>query len=271
MVVLITGASSGIGEACARTFSAAGHDLVLVARRGDRLKHLSESLSNEFGIKAHSFQLDVRDRQSVEKHIHPLPLLPQLDNQLTHQHSIQNPRHAEILSQVEVLINNAGLAKGLDPLQTGNPEDWDVMIDTNIKGLLYMTRAFLPQFIARGRGHIINLGSVAGQWVYEKGNVYCATKYAVRALTEGLRLDLRGTGIRVTEISPGMVETEFSEVRFEDKDRANAVYAGKKPLSAMDIAETVLWCVERPQHVNIQELVIFPTEQAGVHGAPAKK
>jgi NADP-dependent 3-hydroxy acid dehydrogenase YdfG len=170
-----------------------------------------------------------------------------------------------VFNSVDVLINNAGLAKGLSSLQEGNPEDWDAVVDTNIKGLLYVTRAILPKMIAQGRGHVVNIGSVAGHWVYEKGNVYCASKFAVRALTEGLRFDLAGTGIRVTEISPGMVETEFSEVRYGDREKGKAVYAGRKPLSALDIAETILWCVQRPAHVDIQEVVIYPTEQASVH------
>jgi NADP-dependent 3-hydroxy acid dehydrogenase YdfG len=149
-------------------------------------------------------------------------------------------------------------------------EDWDTMIDTNVKGLLYITRAILPQMVRQKRGHVVNIGSVAGHWVYEKGNVYCATKFAVRALTEGFRLDLQGTGIRVTEISPGMVETEFSEVRFGNKHQAKAVYEGRSPLSALDIAETVLWSTQRPAHVNIQEIVIYPTEQASVHSIGPK-
>ena len=247
MAVLITGASSGIGEACARLFAGARQNLVLIARRKERLLQLKHELASTYGIAVHTFELDVRDREKLSQLI---------------------DQNQEIFGQVDTLINNAGLAKGLEPIQNGHLEDWDVMIDTNIKGLLSMTRAFLPQMIAQGKGHIINLGSVAGHWVYEKGNVYCATKFAVHALTEALRLDLRGTGIRVTEISPGMVATEFSEVRFDNKERGNSVYAGKTPLTPNDVAETILWCVQRPAHVNIQEIVLFPTEQVGVHGTP---
>jgi NADP-dependent 3-hydroxy acid dehydrogenase YdfG len=246
MTVLITGASSGIGEACAHAFAGARSNLILVSRRLDRLKTLASELSHKHGVRVDTFQLDVRNRKAIER---------LLESQ------------SQLIKSVDVLVNNAGLAKGLVPIQAGDPDDWDVMIDTNIKGLLYMTRALLPQMIAEKKGHIINLGSVAGHWSYEKGNVYSATKFAVRALTESLRLDLRGTGVRVTEISPGMVETEFSEVRLNSKELGNAVYAGKTPLQARDIAETVLWCAQRPAHVNIQELVIFPTEQAGVHPA----
>jgi 3-hydroxy acid dehydrogenase/malonic semialdehyde reductase len=169
---------------------------------------------------------------------------------------------APVLQNVRVLINNAGLALGLNTLQEGNLDDWDRMIDTNLRGLLVMTRLVLPYLQDRRDSHIVNLGSVAGHSVYPKGGIYCATKFAVRALTEALRLDLLGTGIRVTEISPGMVETEFSQVRLGDAKRAKAVYSGMTPLSADDIAETIEWCLNRPRHVNIQEVVIYPTDQA---------
>jgi 3-hydroxy acid dehydrogenase/malonic semialdehyde reductase len=244
MSVFITGASSGIGEACATQFAEAGHSLVLAARREDRLTALGKHLRDKFDVTVDTFGLDVRNRDQLESLVR---------------------QHPTVFNSIDVLINNAGLAKGLSTLQEGNPEDWDTVIDTNIKGLLYVTRAILPKMISQGRGHVVNIGSVAGHWVYEKGNVYCASKFAVRALTEGLRFDLAGTGIRVTEISPGMVETEFSEVRYGDREKGKAVYAGKKPLSAQDIAETVLWCIQRPAHVDIQEIVIFPTEQASVH------
>jgi NADP-dependent 3-hydroxy acid dehydrogenase YdfG len=247
MSVFITGASSGIGEACARAFAAAHFDLVLAARRDEKLVHLSQELKDLYGISVHCFHLDVKNRSEVE-------LLAR--------------EQQTLFGSVEVLINNAGLAKGRDLIQNGNPEDWDLMLDTNVKGLLYVTHAVLPHIISN-KGHVINIGSVAGHWVYESGNVYCASKYAVRALSEGLRLDLNGTGVRVTEISPGMVETEFSEVRFGDKQRGQAVYAGKTPLTAKDIAETILWCAQRPARVNIQEVIIYPTEQASVH-APSK-
>ena len=245
MSVFISGASSGIGEACARVFAAARHDLVLVARREDRLQKLSQELTAQFGVKVQTFTLDVRDRARIEQ---------------------LSAAHREVFEEVDVLVNNAGLAKGRDVIQNGKPEDWDLMIDTNLKGLLYVTRAFLPSMIQKKRGHIVNIGSIAGQWVYQNGNVYCASKFGVRALSESLRYDLNGSGIRVTEISPGMVKTEFSQVRFEgDQEKADAIYAGRTPLTAQDIAETVLWCVQRPAHVNIQELVIFPSDQPSVH------
>jgi NADP-dependent 3-hydroxy acid dehydrogenase YdfG len=240
-VILITGASSGIGEACARAFARERRDLLLVARRGDRLAALVDELRSAHGIQAHARELDVRDRAAVEGFAR---------------------ENAGLLAQVTLLLNNAGLAKGAAPLDRGNPDDWDAMIDTNVKGLLYVTHAVLPHFRARGAGHVVNLGSVAGRWVYPNGNVYCATKYAVRALTEGLRLDLSGSGIRVSEISPGMVESEFSRVRFGDAEKAKAVYAGMTPLRPEDVADAVLWCASRPAHVNVQDIVIYPTDQA---------
>ncbi|HLE00709.1 MAG TPA: SDR family NAD(P)-dependent oxidoreductase [Bdellovibrionota bacterium] len=247
MSVFITGASSGIGAGCARAFAATGRELVLVARRGERLKILAQELESSHGVKVHAFELDVRSRKTVEGFVE---------------------RHRSLLSQVEILVNNAGLAAGLSPLQEGSVDDWDQMIDTNLKGLLYVTRGVLPHLIERaGQGgicHVINIGSVAGRWVYPSGNVYCGTKFGVRAISESMRVDLHGTGIRVTEVAPGMVETEFSEVRLKDKTKAKAVYSGMEPLSADDIAEAVLWCVKRPRHVNIQEMVVFPTAQSSV-------
>jgi serine 3-dehydrogenase len=244
MSVFITGVSAGIGEACARAFAAAKHDLVLVARRKERLEKLAQELRASHSIQAQTFECDVQSRGSVEALFR---------------------EHAAALKEVDVLVNNAGLALGRGPIQSGDLADWDTMIDTNVKGLLYITRALLPQMISAKRGHIVNLGSVAGHWVYPAGNVYCATKFAVRALSEAMRLDLLGTGIRVTEIAPGMVETEFSQVRFKGNvDQAKSVYQGMKPLTAVDIADTILWCVQRPAHINIQELVIFPTDQASV-------
>lgn len=238
MRVLVTGASSGIGRASAEAFAAQGHELILVARREERLRELAARLG-----RASFVALDVSDRKAVEAAARA---------------------HADSWSRVDVLVNAAGLARGLAPLHEDDPAGWDEMIDTNVKGLLAMTRAVLPGMIARRSGHVVNLGSVAGFWVYPKGAVYCASKHAVRAISEGLRLDVHGTGVRVTEISPGMVETEFSNVRLRDDERARAVYAGMKPLSAEDVAETVLWCVGRPAHVNIQELVVFPTQQSAV-------
>ncbi|OFZ19884.1 MAG: NAD(P)-dependent oxidoreductase [Bdellovibrionales bacterium GWB1_55_8] len=247
MSVFISGASSGIGAACARAFGAAGKELVLVARRKDRVQALARDVAKAHGVQVHAFQLDVRDRKAVESFIE---------------------EHAGLLSAVEVLVNNAGLAAGLSAIQAGNVDEWERMIDTNLKGLLYVSRGLLPKLIEKsargGNCHVVNIGSVAGRWTYPNGNVYCATKFGVRALSESMRLDLHGTGIRVTEIAPGMAETEFSEVRLGDKEKAKAVYAGMRPLSAEDVAETVLWCVGRPKHVNIQELVVFPTDQSSV-------
>jgi 3-hydroxy acid dehydrogenase/malonic semialdehyde reductase len=234
---VITGASSGIGRAIALALAKKGVNLVLVARREDRLTQLKAEIGSS--VRVDTKALDIRERESVI-------------------------RFAESLVGVEVLINNAGLAKGIDRVQEARVEDWDSMIDTNVKGLLYFTRALLPSMIQAGSGHIVNLGSVAGRWVYPGGAVYCASKFAVSALSEGLRMDLLGTGVRVTNIEPGMVETEFSEVRLGDKERAKSVYRGMKPLTAEDVAESVLWCLERPAHVNVQELVLFPTDQAAV-------
>ena len=211
MSVFISGASSGIGEACARNFAANGKDLVLVARRKDRLEKLSTELRERHGIHVHTFELDVRSRKAVEGFI--------AGNQA-------------VLNTIEVLVNNAGLAAGLSPIQTGNIDDWERMIDTNVKGLLYVSRGLLPLMIKRAAEgvscHVVNIGSVAGYWVYPNGNVYCATKFAVKALSEGMRVDLHGTGIRVTEIAPGMAETEFSLVRLGDAEKAKAVYTGIK-------------------------------------------
>jgi serine 3-dehydrogenase len=240
--VLITGASAGIGEACARAFAAAGARLVLAARRSEQLEALARELAASHDTESHLLTLDVRDLGVVT---HVLSELP--------------PEWAEI----DVLVNNAGLGRGLDPLHDGNPAEWDEMIDTNLKGLLYVTRVVLPGMIERGRGHVINLGSTAGHEVYPGGAVYCATKHAVRAVTQGIRHDALGTGVRVSTVDPGMVETEFSIVRFHgDAERAKNVYAGMTPLTAADVAEAVLWCATRPPHVNIDEIILKPTDQA---------
>lgn len=215
--------------------------MFLVARREDRLQNLAAKLRRDFGVKVTVAKLDVRDRQAVVSFVQS---------------------HSVTLEKVSVLINNAGLAKGFDKIQDGNVDDWELMIDTNIKGLLYVTRAILPFFVAKNEGHIVQIGSVAGRWSYPKGNVYCATKSAVKMLNEAIRLDLNGTGIRITEVAPGMVETEFSEVRLGDSSKAKSVYSGTTPLSAEDVAEAVVWSVSRPKHVNIQEIVIYPTTQA---------
>ncbi|MCM2321901.1 MAG: SDR family NAD(P)-dependent oxidoreductase [Oligoflexia bacterium] len=240
-MIFITGASSGIGEATARAFASRKKNLILTARRLDRIQALARELSAAYGIEAHAFALDVRDRQAVSALVES---------------------RKELFSRVTVLVNNAGLAKGLDPFHSGAIDDWELMIDTNLKGLVYVSRAVLPLMVAAGHGHIVHVGSIAGHWNYPKGNVYSATKAGVHALTESMRLDLSGTGLRVTEIAPGMVETEFSEVRLGDRDRAKAVYAGMKPLSAADVADTILWAVERPAHINIQQIVLYPTDQA---------
>ena len=242
-LVFITGASSGIGRASAMAFAAEGARLLLCARRIERLRELETELKkSNSSTNVHSVQLDVRNRREVEKTLEALP---------------------EAWKAIDILLNNAGLSRGLDTLQEGSFEDWDEMIDTNVKGLLYVTRAVVPGMIARGRGHIINIGSIAGHEVYPKGNVYCASKFAVDAITRGLRLDLVDTPLRVTAIDPGLVETEFSDVRFHgDKARAKSVYKGMEPLRPEDIAETIVWCAGRPAHVQIADLIIFPTNQA---------
>ena len=235
---LVTGASAGIGSATARLLAKEKVNLILVARRGDRLKELSASLSKEFGVKVQYAAIDMREKDALKK-------IPGL-------------------SEVDVLINNAGLAKGADKFQDANLEDLEEMMATNVTALMRITREVLPHMLKIGRGHIVNLGSVAGRWVYPGGAGYCASKFAVRAISEGLRMDLLGTPIRVTNIEPGMVETEFSEVRFNNKDKAKAVYKGMTPLTPEDIAETIVWSIARPAHVNIQELVIFPTDQGAI-------
>ncbi len=240
--VVVTGASSGFGRAIAEAFAAEGARLIIGARRGERLDTLAKELRDAHGTEVLTLMLDVRDRAAVEQAIEALP---------------------KEWRAIDVLVNNAGLASGLHPLQDGDIDDWERMIDTNVKGLLYVTRAILPGMVARGTGHVINIGSVAGRWVYPKGNVYCASKFAVRALTEGLRMDLHGTGVRVSTVDPGLAETEFSLVRFHgDAPRAAQTYEGMTALTAADIADTVLWAATRPAHVNVQEIVIYPTDQA---------
>ena len=240
--IVITGASSGIGEACAHAFAQAGANLLLCARRINKLNILAEQLISQYPIRVLTRELDITQLADVNRTFSTLP---------------------NDWNNLDVLINNAGLAAGLDFLFAGDIEDWERMIDTNLKGLLYVTKAILPTMITRNQGHIINIGSIAGHEVYPKGNVYCATKYAVRALTKGLKMDLLGTAIRVSSIDPGAVQTEFSEVRFHgDKARAQAVYAGMTPLTAADIADAAIYCASRPAHVNISEMLILPTDQA---------
>lgn len=241
-LVFVTGASAGIGAATALAFAAEGARLLLAARRAAKLAEVA-ARALEAGAKAvHSIDLDVRDRYAVQRAIDELP-----------------PEWAEI----EILVNNAGLSRGFDKLYMGNIEDWEEMIDTNVKGLLYVTRAVVPGMVVRGQGHIINLGSTAGEITYPNGAVYCATKAAERAINDGLRQDVLGTPVRVTSVDPGMVQTDFSLVRFRgDEDRANKVYKGVKPLTADDVAEVIVWAAGRPAHVNIARVVMTPVQQA---------
>lgn len=241
-IVFVTGASAGIGESSAKAFAAKGARILMCARRVDRIEKLAKTLEREHRTDVHTFRLDVRDQPAVDKAIAGLP---------------------KGWRAIEVLVNNAGLSRGLDKLPHGLVSDWEEMIDANVKGLLYVTRAVLPGMIERGKGHVINIGSIAGREIYPGGNVYCATKFAVKALSNALRLDLNGTPIRVSEVAPGMVETEFSLVRFHgDTERAAKVYQGFIPLRADDIADAVVWCATRPLHVNVGEMIVMPTAQA---------
>lgn len=241
-IACITGASAGIGSACARILAREGYNLILCARRSDRVQQLAVELRAAHQTECLVLTLDVRQAEEVRRAFSDL---------------------AENWRSIDVLINNAGLSRGLDPIQSGHIDDWEQMIDTNIKGLLYVTRAVSPGMTDRKSGHIINIGSIAAKEVYPNGNVYCATKHAVDALNKGMRVDLLPYGIKVTAIHPGMVETEFSEVRFHgDQARAKLVYENLEPLVAEDIAETVSFVLSRPAHVNINDLVIMPTAQA---------
>ena len=240
--VFITAASSGIGRSAAVAFAKLGANILICARRGEKLQTLAKELNASYGVKVHTFTLDVRDQKSVEKTLNGLPAG---------------------WKSISVLVNNAGLSRGLDNFQDAKIEDWDEMIDTNVKGLLYITRAVLPGMIERNEGHVINIGSVAGHWTYPKGNVYAATKFAVNALSQGLKMDLLGTPIRVTSIDPGLVETEFSVVRFRgDSDRAKKVYEGLSPLTPDDIADSIVWAATRPAHVNVNNIVLMTTDQS---------
>ena len=242
MIALITGATSGIGKASAEIFAKNGYDLIITGRRDERLQTLATALKEEFKIKVHTLCFDVRKLAEVKTNIASLP---------------------NEFKQIDVLLNNAGLASGLSAIQDGDTNDWEKMIDTNVKGLLYITREVSQLMIANKKGHIINIGSIAGKEVYANGNVYCATKHAVDALNKGMRIDLLPHGIRVTAVNPGMVETEFSIVRFHgDEERAKKVYEGLHPLTPQDIAETIFWAASRPAHVNINDIVIMPTVQA---------
>jgi 3-hydroxy acid dehydrogenase/malonic semialdehyde reductase len=237
-LVLITGATGGFGSAFARRFAAIGSRLVLAARRTDRLKALRDELKTD----VHIVELDVRNRRDIEQAFDSLP---------------------EDFKSIDTLINNAGLALGTEPAQKSDLDDWEAMIDTNDKGLVFCTRALLPGMIERGRGHVVNIGSTAGSYPYPGGNVYCASKAFVKQFSLALRADLQGTGIRVTNVEPGMCETDFSLVRFKgDAEKAKKVYAGTSPLSADDVAEAVFWCATLPPHFNVNRLEIMPTTQA---------
>lgn len=240
-IALITGASSGIGEACARKFAEGGYDLILTARRAEKLAELKAELEAE-GTKVKTLTFDVRDAEAAETAVDSL-----------------EPEWRKI----DVLINNAGLALGLDKAYEGDPDDWNTMIDTNIKGLLTMTRLIVPGMVERNEGHVINIGSVAGDAAYAKGNVYCATKAAVKTITDGLRIDLAETAVRVTNLKPGLVETNFSNVRFHgDNQRADSVYKGITPLTGADIADVAFYAASAPKHVQIAEVLILATHQA---------
>ena len=243
--ILVTGASAGIGEACAHRFAEDGASLILWARRIDRLQELAADLRGRHGTEVDIRQVDVRDRDLVVR---------------------ESAAIVEAGRVPDVILNNAGLASGFDPIHEGSYDDWDRMIDTNVKGLLNVTRELLPHIVARGTGHVVNIGSTAGHQVYPKGNVYNASKFAVKALTEGINLDVAGTKVRVSSVDPGFVHTEFSRVRFHgDDERAEGVYQGFDPLTAGDVADCVHFVVTRPPHVNVFDMVVLPTAQRNVY------
>lgn len=242
MLAFVTGATAGFGKATAERFAANGWNVIITGRRKVRLDVMEKNLREKYGVQVKSLCFDIRALDQVKAAVDSLP--------------------AE-WKAIDVLVNNAGLAVGMNPIQEGVTDDWERMIDTNVKGLLYMTRCISPLMIARGKGHIVNIGSVAGKEVYANGNVYCATKHAVDALNRAMRIDLLPHGIRVSQVAPGLADTEFSIVRFKgDEDRAKAVYKGMQALTAEDIAETVFWVASRPAHVNILDIVITPAAQA---------
>ena len=245
MIALITGVTSGIGKSSAEIFAKNGYDLIITGRRKDRLEKITEELKKKFKIKVLALNFDVRSNKEVKKNIS----------------SLKNE-----WKKIDVLINNAGLASGLSAIQDGDIEDWEKMIDTNVKGLLFVTRQIAPMMIKNGKGHIINVASLAGKQAYPKGNVYCATKFAVDALSQSMRIDMLEHGIRVTNIAPGLVETEFSVVRYHGNvERAKSTYANIQPLTPDDIAEIIFWTASRPAHVNINDVVITPTAQANAY------
>ena len=244
-IVLITGATSGIGKACAEKFAAAGDDVIITGRRNERLLDLKAQLEKDHGIKVLTLCFDVQNRQAVQEAFANLP---------------------EPWQKIDVLINNAGLALGRDSFEEADMNDWETMLNSNVHGLLYVSKAVLPYMLKQQKGHIVNMGSVAGKEVYEKGNVYCASKFAVDAITKAMRIDLLKNNIKVTGIHPGAVETEFSLVRFKGQEEtAKAAYTGLTPLTAQDIADTVFYCVNLPAHVCINDLVITCTQQAGTY------
>lgn len=245
MIVLVTGATSGIGKSTAEIFAGKGYELIITGRRKDRLEKLADELHKNFNVKVLALNFDVRNQKEVQKNLSSL---------------------SDAWKKIDVLVNNAGLASGLAPIQEGDIEDWEKMIDTNVKGLLYVTRMVAPWMIQNKKGHIINVASLAGKQAYPKGNVYCATKFAVDALSQSMRIDMLEHGIRVTNIAPGLVETEFSIVRFHGNvERAKQTYANIQPLTADDIAEVIFWCATRPPHVNISDVVITPAAQANAY------
>jgi len=239
---LITGATAGIGEATARLFASKKYKIIITGRRTERLDKLKEELKSAYDIECIALSFDVRDKEAVDKAL------------------------SSVSDSIHILVNNAGLSRGKDPIQSGSVDDWDQMIDTNVKGLLYITQAVLPKMPTDGSSHIINISSISGKQVYGGGTVYCASKFAVDALNTGMRIDLLEKNIRVTSINPGAVNTEFSTVRFHgDKEKADATYNGFIPLSAEDVAECIVWSAERPAHININEMIIMPTAQASVN------
>ena len=241
-IVFITGASSGIGKSCAFAFAGAGARLILAARRAERLKPVVQELKERFGTECLAISLDVTNREAVFTTVRSLK---------------------DEWGEIDILVNNAGKALGLSTSYETSIEHLDGMMETNVKGLLHMTGAIVPGMVERDRGHVINIGSTAGRWVYPGGTVYCATKHAVRAINEGLKMDLHGTQVRVSSVDPGLVETEFSLVRFDgDAERADKVYADTNPLTPEDVAESVLWCATRPPHVNVSEILMMAVDQS---------